>query len=210
MIYIEFVIFLLFYVLCPVSTSMILLLFLRKEETKMDFEQNDFNKLIGERLRILRLFSNRTQESMAELLDCSYRHYRRIEKGQSQLCLERLNLLNQYNFDIYYLLWGRTKIDVAIQKALEVMPASMYNELLHSIDELILLSDNTHSNRNSSLYQKMGKNICTEIDFLCDYAHSHWNDITLREVEPINLFTGVLESCAIKNGPNGRVRSKYS
>ena len=53
--------------------------------------ENDLKKLIGQRLQILRIENNLTQEQMSEKLHLSTSAYCKVEYGETDLTLTRLN-----------------------------------------------------------------------------------------------------------------------
>ena len=53
--------------------------------------ETDLKKLVGQRLQLLRLERNLTQEQMSEKLNLSTSAYCKIEYGETDLTLTRLN-----------------------------------------------------------------------------------------------------------------------
>lgn len=66
-------------------------------------------KLFGERLKIQRKEHGKKQREMAQLLECSLRHYQAIEAGEINLPSKKLEFLADY-FDVSMdWLMGRTE-----------------------------------------------------------------------------------------------------
>lgn len=74
--------------------------------------ETDLKKLVGQRLQLLRLERNLTQEQMSEKLNLSTSAYCKIEYGETDLTLTRLNkiadILNMSAVELFTRLEGDT------------------------------------------------------------------------------------------------------
>ncbi|WP_455666684.1 helix-turn-helix domain-containing protein [Phocaeicola sp.] len=70
--------------------------------------ETDFKKVVGERLKVLRIEKRMTQEEMGEKLNLSTSAYCKMEYGETDLTLTRLN---------------------QIAEALEITPMELFNQL---------------------------------------------------------------------------------
>lgn len=74
--------------------------------------ETDLKKLVGERLQLLRLERNLTQEQMSEKLNLSTSAYCKIEYGETDLTLTRLNkiadILNMSAVELFTRIEGDT------------------------------------------------------------------------------------------------------
>jgi len=81
-------------------------------------KKND-NVEIGMRLRAIRINLGKHQSDMAEVLEVSDDHYRKIESGSSGLTIEKVKLLyEKLNVDPGYLLIGKYMEDFDLDKYL--------------------------------------------------------------------------------------------
>lgn len=74
--------------------------------------ETDLKKIVGQRLQLLRLEKNLTQEQMSEKLSLSTSAYCKIEYGETDLTLTRLNkiaeVLNMSALDLFKKIEGNT------------------------------------------------------------------------------------------------------
>ncbi len=74
--------------------------------------ETDLKKLVGQRLQLLRLERNLTQEQMSEKLNLSTSAYCKIEYGETDLTLTRLNkiadILNMSTVELFTRIEGDT------------------------------------------------------------------------------------------------------
>lgn len=74
--------------------------------------ETDLKKLVGQRLQLLRLERNLTQEQMSEKLNLSTSAYCKIEYGETDLTLTRLNkiadILNMFAVELFTRIEGDT------------------------------------------------------------------------------------------------------
>ena len=76
-------------------------------------------KACGDRIRILRKEKNMTQESLAEALNVSSYHLRRIEGGKDGASLDLLiDIAEYFGASLDYLILGRGNIQASIRKDL--------------------------------------------------------------------------------------------
>lgn len=77
--------------------------------------ETDLKKIVGQRLQRLRLEKNLTQEQMGEKLNLSTSAYCKIEYGETDLTLTRLNkiaeILNMPAIDLFCKMIGNTSSD---------------------------------------------------------------------------------------------------
>lgn len=74
--------------------------------------ENDLKKIVGQRLQLLRIEKNLTQEQMGEQLNLSTSAYCKIEYGETDLTLTRLNkiaeILKMSATELFYKIDGDT------------------------------------------------------------------------------------------------------
>lgn len=74
--------------------------------------ETDFKKIVGQRLQLLRIEKNLTQEQMGEQLNLSTSAYCKIEYGETDLTLTRLNkiaeILKMSATELFYKIDGDT------------------------------------------------------------------------------------------------------
>lgn len=69
-----------------------------------------FNKVVGKRLREVRILTGHTVNQLAQLFDCSEDHYRRIERGVYTLSIEKLAKLYAWTgVDPLFLITGKRR-----------------------------------------------------------------------------------------------------
>lgn len=107
--------------------------------------ETDIKKLIGHRLQMLRIEKNLTQEQMGEKLNLSTSAYCKIEYGETDLTLTRLNkiakvldmsaseLFNKIEKNVYFTNSGTIGTNIAVSKDY----SNFYNEATSDLRELI-------------------------------------------------------------------------
>mgnify|MGYP003301747508 CR=1 FL=1 len=85
----------------------------------MNREKKDINVEIGARLREIRDNLHKSQADMAEALEITDDHYRKIEAGQVGLTLEKIKILfEKLHIDSTYLITGTKQEDFDLEKYL--------------------------------------------------------------------------------------------
>lgn len=81
-------------------------------------KKND-NVEIGMRLRAIRINLGKSQSDLAEILEISDDHYRKVESGSSGLTIEKVKVLyEKLSIDPTYLLVGKRMEDFDLEKYL--------------------------------------------------------------------------------------------
>ncbi len=100
------------------------------------------NRVVGRRLRKIRRLIHVSSEEMAETLDLSVGHFRKLERGDHALSLACMQTLNeQYGIDLNYLITGKSREeDIARDLACGTPEQVIYSlhQLLNSFEHVYL------------------------------------------------------------------------
>ena len=143
---------------------------------------------IGKRIEENRKVLGFSQEYVAESLDISDRQYRRIEKGQVVIYMAAIGKLYELGFDVYYILFGKSSIDVYIEKALNTMPQDMIEKNAKRLGNIALKIH--HENPDFS--RLTPKEIQEANQILIDtviYGQEHFSEANISEDEEFHMFT---------------------
>lgn len=96
---------------------------------------------IHEKIRLARELHQWSQEEMAEKLEMSPSGYARIERGETQLSIPRLEQIAQiFNIDIFELLQKDKGIIIQLNESCEIKDISLYrNDSSAEIEQLKLI-----------------------------------------------------------------------
>ncbi|MGN0431562.1 MAG: helix-turn-helix domain-containing protein [Lachnospiraceae bacterium] len=94
-------------------------------------EKKSTNVEIGNRLREIRENLSKSQAELAEILDVSDDHYRKLESGTTSLTIEKVRLLyEKLHVDPTYLLVGRRQEEFDLDKYLANCSKEQRDKLL--------------------------------------------------------------------------------
>ncbi len=85
----------------------------------MSRDKKDSNIEIGERLKAIRLSLSKSQAEIAEILNVSDEHYRKLESGSAGLTIEKVRILyEELNVDPTWIIVGKPVDEFDLEKYL--------------------------------------------------------------------------------------------
>lgn len=94
------------------------------------------NRVLGKRLRSARKMMNITSEEMAEVLQLSAGHYRKLERGEHAISLACLQVLHEeYGLDLNYIITGHAREEDVARDLVRSTPEEVFyymHQLLES------------------------------------------------------------------------------
>ncbi len=98
------------------------------------------NRVLGKRLRTARKMLNISSEEMAEVLDLSAGHYRKLERGEHAISLACLQVLHEeYGMDLNYIITGHAREEDVARDLIMRKPEEVFcymHQLLESCERM--------------------------------------------------------------------------
>lgn len=127
---------------------------------------NLYSSKICERLKKVRVENGYTQAQIAEILDISNEAYKKIERGESRISVEKLILLEEkLNISADYLMFGRKcDIDSAWEGVMELSDVDRFKALLRLCAYFSAIKEKRFFHKDD--IDKLDENIIEIIDAL--------------------------------------------